>query len=262
MRVTHYALDPYSSRFACAIKSQGKKEGCIYHFNPSSPLPIDTTPLNSKVYGLLFIPQIQKKSALVVLDSDFELSLHDKSAVTESGEIPQPDVIGNKSLFSGLYGSSVFTKSTTQVPTTSSATKVGIDALSFLDAPSHIVAAPSRLVESFMSLMLAPKPLLPEPVFDADMVEMETGSEIQGGENTSPVLESYDFLSGVFEKLAVAPAPAVVGVTPQKVVAVLGSDGGVKGKSGDTVGVPLSKGKSPAKGAGKKSKKRSVSETQ
>lgn len=155
MHVAQIVADPSSSKFAVMRSDESDRR--VYVFEASGPQPIFMDAAAFRSLGMTFV-KCDGDSQLVMLDSAFRISTW--ATVKAATRNLTPKISGAaKSLFATIYGESlnsskpenlVVSLGTTIDRTISAEGRM----LSFLEAPSHIVAAPSRLITSFMKEIL------------------------------------------------------------------------------------------------------------
>ncbi|KAK5667411.1 NET1-associated nuclear protein 1 [Batrachochytrium dendrobatidis] len=210
-KVLQLLADPCSSQFL--ILAQDLDENCdvqLGMFSPYSPVPEFAYKMPSKCHGVVFSPNANG-SHIVYLDSKFRFQTFIKNAAMADAQHKIAAAEAHhieQSLFTSIYGNSVYngldseeTQRRSNKPIMSSkvvsnaedldensalSTKSVIHALGFLEAPSHIVAAPSRLVEPFMDQLLARR-------IPADLTNgMDTSLVTEKASSEQPIAEVAD----------------------------------------------------------------------
>eukprot|EP00842_Homolaphlyctis_polyrhiza_P004868 jgi/Hompol1/5382/HPOL_004363-RA len=241
----HLVADPISPTFAIVErKHTGEKLHVLALFTPLSPIPIYSNYISSEVHGITFTPGTTG-SRITYLDERFELcTIANKpvqGVVDESSDAAVDEQLAQRSLFTSIYGESIYRTAESQVTaakerqkasaaeaatTGSQYTSADVPAaLSFLQVPSHIVAAPSKLINPFLEQMLRRHEQENNDAADQDNGAMdmdasdEKAAEGPGGLSTNDVLEhepanaevaraAMSFLDGFFKKMSFISAPA------------------------------------------------------
>jgi hypothetical protein len=133
--------DPYNNTFACAV-IQGQK-GCVFIFEPSSPIPLQTIAMEYRPYGIAFLRSATGKASFVYLDKNCELHRFTvEDEVKPKVTLPRLE----QALFTSMYGKGT-DQQTGQI---SHVEKVDPDTLQFLDIPAHILPTPGKIAENFL----------------------------------------------------------------------------------------------------------------
>ncbi|KAJ3314888.1 WD repeat-containing protein 75 [Boothiomyces sp. JEL0838] len=150
------------------------KQTQVYCFNPSSPVPIDSFVIKDKdILGFVWLP-----TGFYFLNQQLEIATTQQDVAKEEYQETKEQI-------------KMFTPAKTK---TVSVENIEQKSLGFLDAPSHIIAPPSKLVEQFFKLSLKPK-TREIPTQDVEIIE--ENEPVQQVEFDS--LESYDFLLPIFK---------------------------------------------------------------
>ncbi|KAJ3370293.1 WD repeat-containing protein 75 [Kappamyces sp. JEL0680] len=165
MEVTHLAVDNKT----------------IHIFEPTSPVPVNSTPLSSPSYGIA----CNSDGSISCLDRNFELHRLTSQAPQEAEK--EPVLINGhdaKSVFSSIYGKSMETPTTVHLP--ANVSPIAHEVLGFLSVPSHIIAPPSKLGSSILESLLASLALQPkEAPAPADDLEYTDASALLDDDETS-----------------------------------------------------------------------------
>ncbi|KAH6577753.1 hypothetical protein BASA81_014304 [Batrachochytrium salamandrivorans] len=183
--VSHLLSDSHSSHFIALIHdldSDGSARLAL--FTPSTPVPELVHKITTKCHGVAFTADVEG-SRIVYLDADFRFQTLFKAtnvAPTQMETVAAEELHAQQSLFTSIYGGSIYHTSVSESAvrrlgpsptprdgdlsatininreeaerTAVCSTVSTSHALGFLEAPSHIVAAPSKLVDSFMEQFL------------------------------------------------------------------------------------------------------------
>jgi WD40 repeat protein len=140
-KVQSVEKDPYSMSFACAVIQEQK--GCIFIFEPTSPIPLQTLAMDCKPYGIVYLKSSTGNAPLVYLDKNFELH---RFTVEEE---PKPKFSLPKleqSLFTSMYGKTINQDGTS----VTHMERIDPDTLQFLDIPAHILPTPCKIADKFL----------------------------------------------------------------------------------------------------------------
>ncbi|KAJ3319080.1 WD repeat-containing protein 75 [Boothiomyces sp. JEL0866] len=161
-----------NKQFAVTVAT---KQTQVYVFNPISPVPIDSFEIKDKdILGFIWLP-----SGFYFLNQQLEIATTQQDIVKQEHQETQQQI----RMFAAAKTKTVSVENIEQ------------KSLGFLDAPSHIIAPPSKLVEQFFKLSLKPK-TRENIVHDVEIVE-EHEKEVVKAEYEQ--LEKYDFLLSIFK---------------------------------------------------------------
>ena len=160
LKANGIAIDSKSNQFA--IIDQDYRCGYLRVFSPESSTPLFTTPLSGIGSVVAFIPK-NANSCIAVLDKKFQIRQWSLSGNGNISDIKKVRTIEKKPIiekFADRFGSSVYKLQPTNEQSENSILHFERSQsimYSFLDAPSHIIAPPSKLSHSFMTSILAPR---------------------------------------------------------------------------------------------------------
>lgn len=194
--MSQLAIKDGSSEFAVAIHRDQGKSAYIQIHNPLTVVPLFNISLSFPLFGMTYL---HNSTTLACLSQDFELiRVSDSRETLRNGAVEK----SRKSNFESMYGSIQIEAEVAEVVTK---TDIDRDIMSFLDAPSHIIAGPSKMAEMFLSALLTPKVCSTEDIVGD--IEMESSIEKKEVEQVLEPLQSYSFLDDLFKGLAMGQVP-------------------------------------------------------
>lgn len=166
-----------------------KDKKCFHIFDPQSANPIFTAPIHFSPIAAAFVKVKDSEftSNIVFMDDSLSFqrwSCESWKSVQESKVDDKlhlaPALTEKQSLFMSVYGDSFFKDITSSKAQTLKPKRVEPAALKFLDAPSHIVAPPSKLIKGFMNGLLIHKKDAAVP--DIENVEIDVKNLLEKNE--------------------------------------------------------------------------------